>query len=76
MQPTQPGLPFPQGPGFSPSPQPGVIDPSVLVNNLVNLKPLDSVKGVGSIFDIAGATDDTFVKKIKKSNYSDILKSM
>ena len=71
----QPTLPEITPGGAFPQPQPK-LDPSVFVNNLVNLKPLDSVKGVATIFDIAGASDGTFVKKIKKSNYSDVLKTM
>jgi hypothetical protein len=76
MQPSLPSIPFASGSAFPSVPQAGVIDPSVFVNNLVNLKPIESVKGVGSIFEIVDMKDGTFVKKIRKSNYADVLKSM
>lgn len=66
--PSVPALPNPQNPNF-PS-LPASLDPT----KLINLKPLETFKGVGSIFDLVG--DQTFVKKIKKSKYSQIVESL
>lgn len=50
--------------------------PSTSINSviLVNQKPLDSIKTDTSLFDVVD--EKTYVKKIKKSKYAQILRSM
>lgn len=60
----------PQGPTMPPMPQ-GMFDLSKLVNSL----PIGTAKATdASIFDMIGS--DNYVRKIKKSNYADIVKKL
>jgi hypothetical protein len=71
--PPGPGGPgFPGGPG---GPQMPMDAQSIFkMLNIRNLTPTASGKASKSIFDLVG--DDTFVRKVKKSNYNEIMKSM
>jgi len=66
------GQTFPPGPGGQQTPMDAQSIFKML--NIRNLKPIATEKGSKSIFDLVG--NDTFVRKIKKSNYNEVIKSM
>ena len=63
---------FPPGPGGQQLP----LDPQAIFKmlNLRNLTPIGTAKASESIFNLIG--NDTFVRKVKKSSYNELVKSM
>ena len=66
---------FPPGPGGSGGQQMPMDAQGIFkMLNIRNLTPVATGKLSKNIFDLVG--DDTFVRKVKKSNYNEVMKSM